>query len=372
MKQEALYGSLLSGSNDLQVEHAANSSSFMIYMQLHRRRGAKTRITSFWPIKCMDPAETEVKDMKTAEMEKATEECPVTGREPDNPTKYEVDLYAKREVEKAEDELHGLREKSRHFAGDNRLQRIETAAKQARENAMAKNAGEKKFRESDFTVEKFVRGIPPWLQSKPGMMKKDETTPMPDHCKNKMRLYDAESKVTSRQSLNDADPVDLELRMTDMATHAYYMWGQAKYLLSLVAMHSPQAKMARNLENVAHDAYESSIRVIKAAGIPRMKTSPYLPLYETGVKKAGFLDTANPTIAEAVLQLATCRRGTTEKIDGTGDEDERSRRMNQSKTALSVFISTQYHSSSPQEALHGKLQEERGLSLSGFEVGVFF
>mmetsp|Transcript_6988 Transcript_6988/g.16971 ORF Transcript_6988/g.16971 Transcript_6988/m.16971 type:complete len:461 (-) Transcript_6988:426-1808(-) len=234
--------------------------------------------TAFWPVRCEDPKQAHAESLQAQAEEMAAACPPQRGKqpEPDNPLKWQVELFARQQREKAEDEMAGRREPTRHYVvKDARVAKIEAAAEKA---ARRRNDGEKIFRQSEYTIEKFVRGVPPWLKDVPTMFRKDKT-PMPDHCKDD-KNFKAKSKVGSRIGLNQSDPVQLRVRITDMATHAYYLWGQAKYITSQVGMHSPQANMARNLEHTAHEAYENATRMAQAAGIPFMKTSPRMPIYE--------------------------------------------------------------------------------------------
>lgn len=83
-------------------------------------------------------------------------------------------------------------------------------------------------------------------------------------------------ELCSRTELVEQGPYPLEKRLGELAAHAYYLWGDAKYL-AYRAEGSTAETTAQTIERFAKMAEGSARRAAKNANLPMSNVPPYLP-----------------------------------------------------------------------------------------------
>lgn len=83
--------------------------------------------------------------------------------------------------------------------------------------------------------------------------------------------------LPSRHELLFEGPFPLEKRLGELASHAYYLWGDARFVAGLAGGSRAEAR-ARALERFAKHAESAGRDLLEAAHIPVARTPPYLPL----------------------------------------------------------------------------------------------
>lgn len=83
--------------------------------------------------------------------------------------------------------------------------------------------------------------------------------------------------LPSRHELLFEGPYPLEKRLGELASHAYYLWGDARLVAGLASGARGEAR-ARALERFAKHAESAGRDLLEVAHIPVARTPPYLPL----------------------------------------------------------------------------------------------
>lgn len=89
-------------------------------------------------------------------------------------------------------------------------------------------------------------------------------------------------KVPSRHDLLFEGPFPVEKRLAELAAHAYYLWGDARFLSGLAGGTRAEAR-ALGLERLAKHADSAGRAMVAAAHLPTSRAPPHLPLSVSGV-----------------------------------------------------------------------------------------
>jgi hypothetical protein len=91
--------------------------------------------------------------------------------------------------------------------------------------------------------------------------------------------------LISRHAMNDEGPFPLEKRLAELAAHAYYLWGDAKYL-SYKAEGTSVEVLAHTVERFARQADAAARRAAEASAVPMSVVPPRLPLHVSALHPA--------------------------------------------------------------------------------------
>mmetsp|Transcript_37916 Transcript_37916/g.67647 ORF Transcript_37916/g.67647 Transcript_37916/m.67647 type:complete len:273 (-) Transcript_37916:40-858(-) len=80
-----------------------------------------------------------------------------------------------------------------------------------------------------------------------------------------------------REELINEGPFPLRSRIAQLATHAYYLWGEAKFA-DYLARGTPAQNAALNLESFARQAHKAAVRLLEDSHIPLARPPPNLPV----------------------------------------------------------------------------------------------
>eukprot|EP00927_Polykrikos_kofoidii_P061554 TRINITY_DN56391_c0_g1_i1.p1 TRINITY_DN56391_c0_g1~~TRINITY_DN56391_c0_g1_i1.p1 ORF type:complete len:295 (-),score=39.70 TRINITY_DN56391_c0_g1_i1:154-1038(-) len=105
--------------------------------------------------------------------------------------------------------------------------------------------------------------------------------PAPDKKARKF-VFPPAPAFPSRKEMLHMGPYPLEKAMAALATHAYYLWGDARYL-SHVAEGTPSEQLAHTVERFAKKGDAEARRLIRNAHIPVSASPPRLPLAISGI-----------------------------------------------------------------------------------------
>ena len=84
-------------------------------------------------------------------------------------------------------------------------------------------------------------------------------------------------KFPGREELINEGPFPLRSRIAQLATHVYYLWGEAKFT-DYLARGSPAERAALNLEHFARQAHHAAGQLLEDSHIPRSTPPPNLPV----------------------------------------------------------------------------------------------
>ena len=84
-------------------------------------------------------------------------------------------------------------------------------------------------------------------------------------------------KFPGREELINEGPFPLRSRIAQLATHVYYLWGEAKFT-DYLARGSPAERAALNLEHFARQAHHAAGQLLEDTHIPKSTPPPNLPV----------------------------------------------------------------------------------------------
>lgn len=108
-------------------------------------------------------------------------------------------------------------------------------------------------------------------------MPKHGKEPKPKHKVERLPPPLHAAKLPSRHEIIFQGPFPLEKRMAELAAHAYYLWGDSRFVLEL-AGGTRSEKLARNLERFAKSSDTAARAMIREAHIPVSREPPNLPM----------------------------------------------------------------------------------------------
>ena len=104
----------------------------------------------------------------------------------------------------------------------------------------------------------------------------------------------AHSTLRSRRELINTGPYPLDKRIAELATHAYYLWGESEYILRQTPEDTKEGVLAMNLEHYAHDAEAAGREAAAGAHLPTMDSPPNLPMV---------MEESMPTMATVLVMI---------------------------------------------------------------------
>lgn len=84
-------------------------------------------------------------------------------------------------------------------------------------------------------------------------------------------------KFPGREELINEGPFPLKSRIAQLATHVYYLWGEAKFT-DYLARGGPAESAALNLEHFARQAHHAASQLLEDSHVPVSTPPPYLPV----------------------------------------------------------------------------------------------
>ena len=84
-------------------------------------------------------------------------------------------------------------------------------------------------------------------------------------------------KFPGREELINEGPFPLKSRIAQLATHVYYLWGEAKFA-DYLARGGPAENAALNLEHFARQAHHAASQLLEDSHVPTSRPPPYLPV----------------------------------------------------------------------------------------------
>jgi len=250
------------------------------------------------PIDCSSRAAQKEEDLDTLELRAAGERA--QGRKTDSPegspAEEKLEKRLAEEAARKKAEKSGTASKKAKAADAAKKNKMARRAKAKAEEELDPKAGMKSHTiiQTPFKMEMV------WSPKRPIVKK-------PKH-KVKRKLPTLHlPKLPSRHEIINEGPYPIEQRLAALAAHAYYLWGDSKFIVEL-AGGTQSELLAKNLERFAKAADKEGRAMVQAAHIPLSKAPPNLPL-EVSVAPPPVMVAAAASLATSTeaLDLQACR-----------------------------------------------------------------
>lgn len=192
------------------------------------------------PIHCGGAADEKMEHLETMQLRSAGERS--TGRKDDGPaTKQLKDYMAEQE---------GRPKPKKYKAQKHNFS----------------NMKKETLRATPFRIERL------WTEKTP-----DELAPKEAPSLTPGRPLGSGPKFPGREELINEGPFPLRSRIAQLATHVYYLWGEAKFT-DYLARGSPAQNAALNLEHFARQAHHAAGQLLEDSHVPMSRPPPNLPV----------------------------------------------------------------------------------------------
>ncbi|CAE7534964.1 unnamed protein product, partial [Symbiodinium pilosum] len=105
----------------------------------------------------------------------------------------------------------------------------------------------------------------------------DENAEPPSPSLTPQRPLGSGPRFPGREELINEGPFPLRSRIAQLATHVYYLWGEAKFT-DYLARGTPAQNAALNLEHFARQAHQAAVKLLEDSHIPLSRPPPNLPV----------------------------------------------------------------------------------------------